>query len=530
MAALLVRLRLTLLARSWGRSKGRAAVMVALGLLALGVTVLVGLVVASVRLDDPATGGATVTLVGAGLTLAWLVLPLLVTGMDETLTPSRFALLPVSARALMPGLFLAGLVGLGPLLSLVLAAATVVAWSRTPALTLVAAVGTAVGVATAILAARVATATFAAALSSRRSRDTATIVLALVAMFLGVAVQGVTVFLPRSTTDLAPAVTAALVRLGDALSWTPLGWPWAVAWAVAEGHVGAAVARAAGSVALLAVLGHAWARSLRRSLTSPPATSASGGRVPPTSLADRLFGTGPAGAVAARVLRYLRRDPRHLTSVVSLAVVPVVVGLSAWMSTRTLPAGPGLPLSFVAPLLGLMAAPTVAFDISYDGSSLWTHVSAGVRGRHDRLGRLLAFGALVVPLVALVLLVGLWLSGWRAVLTVTSVTLVAVVGGMGIGSYVGTLWQVPVPPPGESPFSKGTGGGLVSFATAGVTMLATVALCVPVVVLAFARQAALLLPTAAVLSGLALLLGVEVAGRRLDRRWPEVLDAVTYRA
>ena len=45
------------------------------------------------------------------LTLGWLLMSLLVFGIDETVDPAKFALLPVRARELLPGLLVAGLVG-----------------------------------------------------------------------------------------------------------------------------------------------------------------------------------------------------------------------------------------------------------------------------------------------------------------------------------------------------------------------------------------------------------------------------------
>src|SRR3989449_1289916 len=60
-----------------------------------------------------------VPLVFDALFLGWLLLPLLGMGTDETLDPSRLALLPLEGPALMRGLLTASLVGLGPIATLV---------------------------------------------------------------------------------------------------------------------------------------------------------------------------------------------------------------------------------------------------------------------------------------------------------------------------------------------------------------------------------------------------------------------------
>ena len=46
------------------------------------------------------------------LVLGWLLLPLVFFGVDETLDPARFALLPLPRRTLVTGLFAAALIGL----------------------------------------------------------------------------------------------------------------------------------------------------------------------------------------------------------------------------------------------------------------------------------------------------------------------------------------------------------------------------------------------------------------------------------
>ena len=47
---------------------------------------------------------------GTALTLGWLLLPLLYFGVDETIDPARFALLPISSRTLLRGMLAAALV------------------------------------------------------------------------------------------------------------------------------------------------------------------------------------------------------------------------------------------------------------------------------------------------------------------------------------------------------------------------------------------------------------------------------------
>ena len=53
------------------------------------------------------SAGMLLTLGGAAVVLGWLFLPLVFFGVDESLDPARFALLPLTRRTLIAGLFVA---------------------------------------------------------------------------------------------------------------------------------------------------------------------------------------------------------------------------------------------------------------------------------------------------------------------------------------------------------------------------------------------------------------------------------------
>ena len=104
MVALLVRLKLTLLRNSLKRSTWKTvgliiAMIYALGVVSLVLAGLVGLRFTSLALTADVTVGAY-----AALTLGWLLMSMLVFGVDETIDPAKFALLPVRSRELWPGL------------------------------------------------------------------------------------------------------------------------------------------------------------------------------------------------------------------------------------------------------------------------------------------------------------------------------------------------------------------------------------------------------------------------------------------
>jgi geranylgeranyl diphosphate synthase type II len=64
--------------------------------------------------------------------VAWLLLPLLLGGEDETMDPARFVLLPITRRRLAVGLTTSSMIGAAPLATAVVALAAVVTWTRGP--------------------------------------------------------------------------------------------------------------------------------------------------------------------------------------------------------------------------------------------------------------------------------------------------------------------------------------------------------------------------------------------------------------
>lgn len=526
MVALLVGLKLSLLRNSLRRSTWRTVGLIlglvyALGVVAAALAGLVGLRVAGVEL------AGDITVLGfAVVTAGWLVLSLLVFGVDETVDPARFALLPVRARNLLPGLLAAALLGTPGVATVLVAGGLLVTWSRSLPLMLITAVSLGLGVLTCVLLARVGTSALASVLSSRRFRDLTVVVVTVLATALGLSanlVSGITV------GDSA-ALRSALSGAARLAGWTPFGWAWAVPAEAARGQWGSAAAHLLLALGLVAGLWRAWEQLLDRRLTSPwhgggaPVTVRPGGRI------DRLFPASPAGGVAARTLRYWRRDPRYLASALAFLIAPLVVMITPMAS------GAGGALAPYAPVvLSALLGAGLAADLSYDGSAVWQHVSAGVTGRDDRLGRVLSIGLVYGPVLGVLMGLGLALtSQWHLLPLQLRLTLGVALVGLGVGSVVGALWQWPAPPPGTNPFSSGNSGGLPSLLSFSVASLATAVLSLPVVALAVGAiwvpwLGWLALPVGVGIGVVALVAGITYGGRLLDRRWPEVLAAVGER-
>ena len=529
MVALLVRLKLTLLRNSLRRSVWRTVGLVLAAVYALGIVagVLVGLV--ALRWTSAATTAQATVIAYAALTAGWLLLSLLVFGVDETVDPARFALLPVRARELVPGLLAAALVGVPGVATAIVALGLVVTWSRSPAPTLAALVAAVLGTLTCVLLSRTATSAFASFLSSRRFRDVAAILLALTGAFVGIAAN----LLGRVAPGDETALVAAFGRVAAVAAWSPFGWAWALPGDVAQGAWGAAAAHLVLAVALVLGLRAAWTHLLDRRLVETTAGGGGGAVVRSGDRLDRLFPAGPAGAVAVRSLRYWRRDPRHLTVLAGFLVAPVVLLVTLGAN----PAGATRLTVFVPCVLALFIGSGVAQDLCFDGSAVWLHLSTGVSGADDRRGRVLATLAVFVPLLVVMhLLTAAFSGGWSNLPGAVGLSAALALGGLGVGAWVGAIWQWPTPAPGDNPFQRGSSGGLPALASTSAVLLGTVVAGVPASALVLGGVlwrpwlGALALPVGLLTGLLVLRLGLTQGGRLLDRRWPEVLRAVSERA
>ncbi|MER6591667.1 ABC transporter permease, partial [Micromonospora purpureochromogenes] len=106
--------------------------------------------------DEPRYALLTAAFGGGLLVLGWLLLPLVFFGVDETLDPARFALLPLPRRTLVAGLFAAALVSV-PVLAVLLAVSGLVVTAAALggwAAGLVAAVGVVAGLLLCVAASR----------------------------------------------------------------------------------------------------------------------------------------------------------------------------------------------------------------------------------------------------------------------------------------------------------------------------------------------------------------------------------------
>jgi ABC-2 type transport system permease protein len=522
---LLVRLKLTLLKNSLKRSVWRTVGLIIAMVYALGVVIMVLAALVGLRYAAPALT-ADVTVIGyAALTLGWLLMSMLVFGVDETIDPAKFALLPVRARELLPGLLIAGLISAPGIATVLVGAGLVITWARTVPLTVAALIAAVLGVVTCFLLSRAATAAFASFLASRRFRDLAFVGVALLGVAMAIAGNLVSAIVRTDLNELR----RSLADLATVAGWSAFGWAWAIpadvsrgAWAVAGIHLILAAA-------FVGLLWMAWGHFLAAGLVSPIEGRGTASKVRDSTAVERLYPATPAGGVATRTLRYWRRDPRYLAGIAGF-----VIGLIVTQVIN--PEGTAAVAAFAPSLLGLLVGFSLAQDLSYDGTALWLHISAGITGADDRAGRVMSTITIYLPLTVILLVVAMITTGaWHLLVPAVGLALALMLTGLGVGSLVGTLWQWPAPPPGANPFTRGNAGGLPSLLSFTLTMFGTLILALPTIALVIWSfftpwVAYLTLPVGLVCGFGVLRLGIAQGGRILDRRWPEAMLAVSEKA
>ena len=517
---LVVRLRLAMWRTAMTRSPlhlvssvvGGLAALLVLGVLGPALLLLAGRPLRVVALTVP---------LFTVVTLMWAVLSLIATGVDATLDPARFALLPLRAPELARGLLAAALTGIPAIMLMGLALAQAGAWVAEPAAAGAALVAAVLGVLTAVLLSRAVTSALARVMTTRAGR------------LLGAVVVSVVTLLPLGLNLLlatgslaANLATFDATRSAQVASWTPVGWAWGLPFDVATGRWGTAAVHLLLAVGFIAVLWSVWVRALRRSLTSP-LTSSGGQRIGAGRFLPALLGTSPTATVAARRVRAWYRDSRLVGIALRTAVLPVFFIAQAVVTGTPGLAGVGIVT------LAVFAGLTLMNDLAFDGPAWWLHVAVGVKGWEDRLGRALASVLVFGPVVLLAYAVAVAIGAVRQPVPWLTVVVVAFLSSLGLAVAVGAYLPGTAPRTGGNPFAATSGGAAQGCLTALVSFVGPMLLSLPVVVAAVVtsgsttgRWVTLAVGTA---YGLALLAtGVVLGGRRLDRRSPEVLAQLAH--
>ena len=498
-------------------------VLLAVMLLPLFVGLTVGL--SSLR-SLPDARSPLMLAAGAALVLVWTFGSVLFFAMDDSVSPQRLVLFPLRSRDLLVPLLVSDLLTLPGVFTLLVCCGFMIGWATDPLLTITGIASTALGVVTGMLAGRILVTSLSRWLAARRSRD-----LLYVVLLLGlIAISWGGPLLSRGMFNL-DLNREAIELVGDAAGWSPMGWAWSLPADLAAGRSGVAALRLALALVLLAAMIWLWSRQLDRALTSPLPSAGGGAPTVSSPWLDRLFPPNPAGAIAARNLRYLRRDPRRFASVLVIMATPFfVVFMNMVRDEKLIPEF----LWLVAALATWMGGISALQDTPMDGSALWLHAVSGIRGFEDRLGRLMANSLIYGGTFAMTMVLASTLLGaWGVFPFAFGLGLGTLIANQGMSLLISSFLNGTALPPGTNPFASTSKGQGAAFLASVLQMIGSAILLLPAAGMAFASYRFpllgwLFLPVGPVLGLLAALGLISLGGRQLDRTWPEVLKAVTY--
>jgi ABC-2 type transport system permease protein len=527
-AWVLVRLKLALLragletAGIHGRLGAALALVLGLAFGALGAVLL-----AAVRLLDPADATDATCAGFALLLLLWLLGPIVTASSDGTLDPDRLAPFPLTRAELIPGLLLGALVGFGGLVSVLTVAGAVVGMAPASPLAVVTVAGVLLHLGLCAAGSRLVGTAVSGAARTRRWRDIALVAGPVIALSLNIGMQLVSRSFAES--DRRGIGSDAPVRVAARV----FGGPAALAVGMArEGRPVEAVAAllAAGVLLLTVMLG--WAIVLERVMTVDGGSrSVASADIRP--LRPRLVAWLPAGrlgAVAAKELRLVWRDPRQRANLFG-ALLGSIVPLFSFRVLAS--SSPRIALIAAVPAFVLGTQATNQFG--YDGPAHWVSVATADDPRAELLGKNLARLLEALPFLVVALVV-LSLRAGDVAFVVPAAGLAAAAFGtaVGVGNWFSVSSPVPLPESRTNVFSAGnTGQGLAAAGPALATLFGSAAFLSPLIValiLVDARPVLQALGVAGmVVGGLVWTVGTRASIRHWRPRQPELLAALSNR-
>lgn len=485
--------------------------------------------------------------IGIILSLGWTLIPILVTGLDGTLDESRFVLFPITPKDLQKGQFLSGFIGLPGLATLVLVFLGVLGYLSRPVLILLYLPCALLGLATLMALARVANLVGAYLHRNPRINTITTIILAIFLMLSGV-------ILSTSIIYIAEHLDQTLANLAI-LNYTPFGAAFAIPAYAASGNWALAGVCLVLALAYFAIIWWAWGAGLARAMRNISETKTRSGKI--LSRGDiGIFARFPAtqtGAIAARTVHSCLKDNRQIILAPMVFVLYILMGMlfpvmsnlqtsapkngGSGNFTFSIGGGGVDPLfNFWVYFATVVGAYYILYLVSYDHSAFSLHVLSPLRGRADRLGRLVGYSIVMVPCILVALFAIALVQGaveYYPLLVVHQLGVYCV--SAGIVLVADTYLSPPVAPPGSNPFkiprqSDGMTKMVLNMAVMLICFVASTPALICNLVYFMTRNTALLWLGGGlqmVIGVLFVVLGVIVGGKNYDRRSAKMLQRVS---
>ena len=474
MARLLVKLKLRLVGNALRSSTAAQVSFIISTVCAALVAIGTFWLLAALRTTDASVDLTTV--IFAIFALGWLIAPIFAFGLDGTLDPATMALYPLRTRQLVPGLLAASATGAWPAANVLGLLGVTIGLARGALGVLVAFIAVVLEVLFCIVLARFVTTSMARLLRSRRGKD--------LAVFLFIPIFAAFEFLiqviPRAASSgrLTPASFAGI---DSWMRWLPPGLAAHAIQDASTGHPGAAAARLGALAAVIVVLGVLWVRSLSRALVTTD-TSTSSSRVRNAALPFARYGL--RGAVAARFLRYQRRDPASLAY---WAIVVVVMFICCASTIFGRQHHPGVVIA--AAIFG--AAFSGAYHANFAGQAgpAFVYEALALSSRRELRayfsGQDIVYGAIAVPLVTgLSLGLGALIKDPREGCVAAAVGLAGIGAALALANFFGVALAYPLQKRAGNPLpQQAQGYGAHAVGTIFGSLACVAVLAIPVIVL-----------------------------------------------
>lgn len=520
-------LKLTILRNSIFGSKARSW----WSILAMTITLAGSLFTAYSIATTPAnhsaaTAAERLTLLLTSLFGLWVFGPLLVGGVDDSLDPTRLALLPLRQSELRKGLVVGALLGPLPFGTIIALTGVVIGFQPETKLIPLTVIGAALALLANLSLSRALAVSLAFAGRSRRGKDLSILLASLgaAAIFLGT----------QSLRFLSDSAKAQILR---SLRWLPSGQ---ITQAILEFRRGL-VLQPSGrlfAVGVICALGFSiWLRGIDRLLVDPDAirhSSATRGThvhsLIPKAL--RRWASHPTVVLAAKELRYLSRSPQRRSSLIISVVIGTVFALLQSMRFAT--GNPNAVFgAVVAALFGVHATNNV---LGADAASLWMEQTAGVRLKDQLVARSAAASPnLFIPVVLAAAVLAVMSGGWREFVVLVGASLALIGLPLGVGSVISVLAPFNQPdstnPHSNKRANRGNGGLVSLFAVVGIgSVIIGAAPPFAVIAVAWILNSNLLIALAIAAtvpySMLCWWLGVRLAMRLVRHRETELLSTI----
>ncbi|MCI1218109.1 ABC transporter permease [Bifidobacterium crudilactis] len=466
-----------------------------------------------------------IVLGGAVVGLLCALVQVMLIGEGSTLNPKKFALFGIPDRTLQSGLTLAGLSGIPAISGLLSLLLLTLAYRHLGiGMMVVSVIAAPLTVITIMSVSKLVISLASTMMHSRRSQA----VLYIVVMVVIVGLSNTPNIIINSG-DPTQLTLDPFTMIARVFSWTPFGAPFQLPFDAQSGDWLALVARVLIIAATWAVcfLGGVWCLSRDRKFAGK------------AEQAKTLKGIGPfswmpnstSGAVSARLLSYLRRDPRQAM----FLLFPLIFLILFALQSGNLP-----ELVWMAPAFSaLFLVMAEANGLAYDGRGFIMQAIIGVSGRDDRTGRVRVYcslGAVYLLLTCLVsaVVARSWTSssGVLTAVVVTGCSLGLFMAGLGIAEIFSCIFMYPVASM-DKPFSSPQGRALAQGFFPFIHMFACIAAMLPTGIVAIVLAVTsvqglwwILAPVALANGVLFLYLGVLLGGKLMDARLLKIVSTL----